>query len=305
MAKTKEKSAVSQAGNHDIENIGIYINLLTDFGFKRIFGIKEVMLHFLNTVLESEIQERIVDLHYDNTERLGITQYDRKAIYDLICTTERGERIIVEMQAIWQEFYKDRTLFYTSYLIQGQNVKGKDWDFRLHPVYSISIVNFPFDENSLSSEKYSTYVKLMDRETHRVFYDKLTFVYIELPHFNKELNELKTFFEKWMFIIRSLHELKDIPEVLQNEVFKKLFEEAKIAKMTKKEKTAYFHSLKNLSDMNIAQIEQNKLKQALAVKDDIIAAKDNALAAKESDIVAKDLIIAEYRKRYGLLLEND
>ena len=298
MAKTKEKRTVSQAANQDIENVGVYINLLTDFGFKRIFGIKELMLHFLNTVLESEIKERIIDLHYDNTERLGITQYDRKAIYDLICTTERGECIIVEMQAIWQEFYKDRTLFYASYLIQGQNVKGKDWDFQLHPVYSINIINFPFDESSLFSEKYSTYVKLMDRETHRVFYDKLTFVYIELPHFNKELNELKTFFEKWMFIIRSLHELKDIPEVLQNEVFKKLFEEAKIARMTKKEKTAYFYSLKNLSDMNIAQIEQNKLKQALAAKDDIIAANYN-------DIAAKDIIIAEYRKRYGVLFEND
>jgi predicted transposase/invertase (TIGR01784 family) len=253
-AKTKQKP--------NVEDLGIYINLLTDFGFKRIFGIKEVMLHFLNTVLADDIKDSIVDVHYDNSERLGITQYDRKAIYDLICTTGKNERIIVEMQAIWQEFYKDRTLFYASYLIQDQNVKKKNWDFRLHPIYSINLVNFHFDDDSdQSTEKYASYVQLTDRDTHRVFYDKLTFVYIELPRFTKELHELKTFFEQWMFVIRNLHELDNIPEKFRNEVFEKIFEEARIARMTKKEKDIYYTSLKNLSSMNIAQIEYNKLKK--------------------------------------------
>jgi len=299
MAKTKK--------SQDVENLGVYVNLLTDFGFKRIFGIKEVMLHFLNTVLASEINDNIVDLHYDNTERLGITQYDRKAIYDLICTTSKDERILVEMQAIWQEFYKDRTLYYASYLIQDQNVKGKDWDFKLHPIYSINIVNFPFDEADQIIEKYTSYVQLTDRDTHQVFYDKLTFVYIELPRFTKELSELKTFFEQWMFIIRNLHELKDIPDSFRNKVFEKLFEEAKIARMTKKEKDIYFQSLKNLSSMNIAQIEQNKLKQANAElrKANAVMGKANAVMGKE--LAVKDKIIAaiekenaELRRKYGV-----
>ena len=90
-----------------VENLGVYVNLLTDFGFKRIFGIKEVMLHFLNTVLAEDIKDSIVDLHYDNTERPGITKDDRKAIYDLICITGKDERVIVEMQTIRQEYFKE------------------------------------------------------------------------------------------------------------------------------------------------------------------------------------------------------
>jgi predicted transposase/invertase (TIGR01784 family) len=237
------KEKVKKRKKTDIEDLGVYVNLLTDFGFKRIFGIKEVMIHFLNAVLAAEIKDSIVDIHYDNTERLGITKYDRRAFYDLICTTGKDERIIVEMQAIWQEFYKDRILFYASYLIQDQNVKGEEWDFKLPLIYSINIVNFLLDETDLSSEKYTSYVQLIDRDTHRVFYDKLTLVCVELPRFTKELNELKTFFEQWMFIIRRLHELDNMPETLRNEVFEKIFEEAKIARMTKEEKDTYYQSL--------------------------------------------------------------
>ena len=173
----------------DVEGSGVYVNLLSDFGFKRIFGIKQVMLHFLNTVLAADVKDKIVDLHYDNSERLGITKYDRKAIYDLICSTENGERFIVEIQAVWQEFYKDRSVFYSSYLIQDQNVKKKAWDFKLQPVYSVNIVNFLLDKTDLAAntvsasedtDKYTSYVQLIDRETHQLFYDKLTFVYIEL-----------------------------------------------------------------------------------------------------------------------------
>ena len=295
-----------------VVDLGVYVNLLTDFGFKRIFGIKEVMIHFLNTVLAPEIKDSIVDLHYDNTERLGITQFDRRAFYDLICTTGRGERIIVEMQAIWQEFYKDRILFYASYLIQDQNEKGEEWDFKLPPIYSINIVNFLFDEADLTSEKYTSYVQLIDRDTHKLFYDKLTIVCVELPRFTKELNELKTFLEQWMFIIRRLHELDDIPEALRNEVFEKLFEEAKIARMTKEEKDMYYQSLKNLSSMNIAQIEHNKLKKAnvelrkaYAVLGKDFAALGKANAEKDMVIAAKDSIIAEYQRRYGVLNDKN
>jgi len=210
-------------------DLGVYVNLLTDFGFKRIFGIKEVMLNFLNTILASKIKDKIVDLHYDNTERLGITQSDRKAIYDLICTTEKDERIVVEMQALWHEYFMDRIVSYASRMIQDQNIVGEDWDFKLQPVYLISIVNFPFDKAERFANKHTSFVQLVERDTRQVFYNKLTFVFIELPRFNKELHQLKTFFEKWIYIIRNLHTMKELPDKFRNEVFEKLFEVAKIA----------------------------------------------------------------------------
>ena len=89
MAKTKTAKKATTA-----EDLGVYISLLTDFGFKRVFGIKKVMLKFLNTVLD--INGGIKDFYYGNPEKLGFSQFDRKAVYDLYCITGNDEHIIVE-----------------------------------------------------------------------------------------------------------------------------------------------------------------------------------------------------------------
>jgi predicted RNase H-like nuclease (RuvC/YqgF family) len=158
----------------------------------------------------------------------------------------------------------------------------------------VNIINFPFDKTSISTEpdKYASYVQLIDRETHKLFYDKMTFVYIELPKFAKELDELKTFFEQWIYIIGHLHEMKDVPASFPEEIFGKLFEEAKIARMTKKEKDNYYTSLKNLRDMNIAQVEIGKLQNNVNIAQIEIGKMSNALLAMKQENVSKDNIIA-------------
>jgi len=47
--------------------------------------------------------QNIVDLTYLNTERLGKRTTERKAIYDLYCENEKGEKFIVELQRAKQE----------------------------------------------------------------------------------------------------------------------------------------------------------------------------------------------------------
>ena len=140
----KTEKATNPPQKFKKQDLSVFINLLTDFGFKRVFGIKEVMLDFLNAVLE--IPGGIASLNYGNVEILGLTKEDRKAIFDLICITGNGERIIVEIQNIEQEHYKDRMLIYIAQLIQDQTVKGKvgdkKWNFKLDTIYSINIMNF-------------------------------------------------------------------------------------------------------------------------------------------------------------------
>ena len=273
-SKQRRCGSTPQGANKlQVEELGVYINLLTDFGFKRIFGIKEVMIHFLNTVLD--IKGGITDISYGNPERHGLTADERKAIYDLYCTTGNGEHIIVEMQAIRQQYFKDRVLLYATRLFQEQSikgkVKGKDWDCNLHPVFSINILDFYLDQD-VETEKYTSYVQLMDRDAKTVFYDKLTFVYIELPRFTKELSQLKSFFEQWIFIIRHLHELNEAPEALSNEIFETVFQQAAIARMTKQQVTKY---IKELNNMNI-------VKNELAYRDNIIVEQGNALVAERN-----------------------
>ncbi|MDQ5929516.1 MAG: hypothetical protein QG594_1295, partial [Bacteroidota bacterium] len=103
-----------------------YINPFTDFGFKRIFGeeaSKTLLMDFLNAILPN--QDKIVSLTFKNTEQLGQTIIDRKAIYDIYCENEKREKFIVELQKPKQNKYKDRTIYYSTFPIREQAEKGE------------------------------------------------------------------------------------------------------------------------------------------------------------------------------------
>ena len=90
-----------------------YINPLTDFGFKKLFGSepnKDLLIDFLNQLLPAI--HKIKDLTYSQNEHLSDSEYDRKAIFDLYCESQSGERFIVEVQKAKQNFFKDRSVYY-------------------------------------------------------------------------------------------------------------------------------------------------------------------------------------------------
>ena len=161
-----------------------YVNPYTDFGFKKLFGTemnKELLISFINSLLSDK--EQIRDLTYLNTENLGISEADRKAVFDVYCETDSGEKILVEMQLGQQLFFKERSLYYASFPIQQQGKRG-DWNYQLKAVYVIAILNFVFDH--IHDGYFHHEVQLTDNKTREVFYDKLTFIYLEMPKFNKK-----------------------------------------------------------------------------------------------------------------------
>ena len=222
-----------------------YINFYTDFAFKKLFGTelnKELLISFLNSLLQG--REHIEDITYLNTEHLGTQEYDRRAVFDVYCKNNRGEYFLVEMQKGEQQYFKDRSIYYSSFAIREQAPRGY-WDYELKEIYTIGILNFCFEG---SSPSYYHEVKLLDTETKEVFYDKLTFIYLEMPKFTKTENELTTLFDKWLYAIRNLASLMERPHALQEKVFKRLFEAAEIAKFEPKERYAYEESLKIYRD---------------------------------------------------------
>ncbi len=227
-----------------------YINIFTDYGFKKLFGEepnKDLLLDFLNELLKEE-QGKIVDLTYLRTEQLGASEVDRKAIFDLYCENEKGEKFIVEMQKSKQNFFKDRTVYYSTFPIREQ-AKRADWDYELKAVYTIAILDFIFDDDKNEPEKFRYDVKLTDIETQKVFYDKLSFIYLEMPKFTKTVEELETRFDKWLFIIKNLHRLDKIPDILRERIFEKLFAAAEIARFTPEQVLSYEDSLKYYRDL--------------------------------------------------------
>ncbi|MGV4529285.1 Rpn family recombination-promoting nuclease/putative transposase [Ornithobacterium rhinotracheale] len=227
-----------------------YINPFTDYGFKKIFGEepnKDLLLDFLNELLYEE-QGRIVSLTYLKNEHLSSSELDRKAIFDLYCENEKGEKFIVELQKAKQNFFKDRALYYSTFPIREQAQKA-DWNYELKAVYTIAILDFVFDEDKENAEKFRYDIKLSDIETNKVFYDKLTFIYLEMPKFNKSVEELETRFDKWLYVLRNLNRLDRVPEKLKERIFEKLFEVAEIAKFTPSQVYSYEDSLKYYRDL--------------------------------------------------------
>ena len=225
-----------------------YIHPFTGFGFKLLFGTdmnKELLISFLNALLFGK--EVIKNVTYLNTEHLGTQEYDRRAVFDVYCENEQGEKILVEMQRGEQQFFKDRSVYYATFPIREQAPKGV-WDYELKGVYVIGVLNFAFREDRVEDGHYHHQVQLVDLRTKEVFYDKLTFIYLEMPKFNKTESELETMFDKWMFVLRNLANLLERPGALQERVFNRLFKTAEIAAFTPQRRSEYWESLKNYRD---------------------------------------------------------
>lgn len=224
-----------------------YINPYTDFAFKLLFGTelnKELLISFLNALLHGE--EHIKEITYLNSEHLGTQERDRRAVFDIYCENEQGEKFLVEMQKGEQAFFKDRSIYYATFPIREQAIKGSEWNYQLKAVYTVAILNFVFDDKD--DDYFHHEVKLVDMRTKKVFYDKLTFIYLEMPKFNKTEYELETMFDKWMFVLRNLSRLMERPVALQERIFERLFKAAEIANFDRKELIEYEDSLKNYRD---------------------------------------------------------
>ena len=105
------------------------------------------------------------------------------------------------------------------------------------------------NEDAFDKEKIRHHVQLCDTATHKIFYDKLEFIYVEIAKFNKTLGELETLYEKWLYALKNLYKLTQRPKELCDKVFDRLFEEAEIAKFTPQEIREYEASKKAYRDI--------------------------------------------------------
>ena len=267
-----------------------YVNPYTDFGFKKLFGTelnKDLLISFLNALFKG--QKEITDLTYINTEHLGERITDRKAVYDVYCQLADGSKMIVEMQKAEQAFFKDCCIYYSTYPIREQAPVGP-WDYHLENVYTIGILNFVFPDNEYPGENFIHEIKLKDVEDNHVFYDKLTFIYLEMPKFNKREDELETMFDKWLFALSNLTRLLERPKALQERIFSRLFEQAEIAHFTLEEQREYVASKKEYWDnYSIVKTAHDKGRAEGRAEERIENARNLKANGVQLDVIAKSL----------------
>ena len=226
-----------------------YINPFTDFGFKKIFGeeaSKPLLIDFLNALLP--LESKIKEIAFKNTEQLGQTELDRKAIYDIYCENEKGEKFIVELQKAKQNYFIERTIYYSTFPIREQAEKG-GWNYNLKAVYCVGILDFTFNDYETEHEKSEVVhtIKLKNQNG-KVFYDKLTYIYLEMPNFRQSENQLVTRLDQWLYFIKNLEDFEFIPSIFKDEVFTQAFEKAELAKFGPIELQNYESSLKVFRD---------------------------------------------------------
>ena len=295
----------SKVKNEETRTRQQYAELLCDFMFKRLFGSeanKDVLIGFLNMLLEDV---EIEDVDFIPTEHLGVTEEDRKVTFDISCKCKDGSSFIIEMQRGYQKNFRKRALYYTTYPINEQGrhahdlfLKRKaqaeaegmqsdvkfDWDYDLRPVTVVAVLNFQFNhDEGWPKERYHSSYRLREDSCHDVMTDALRFVFLELGRFKKRIWELDTVFDKWMYLLKHMHELVSIPKEFNDPFFTRLFMLAEIHKFTTEEYKLYQKSLENMSELdNIitstaerareeAKLEAARNFKALGVAEEIIA----------------------------------
>ncbi len=236
-----------------------YIDPFTDFGFKHIFGKEEnkrFLISFLNDLLD--IDHKIVDIEYRNLEQLGLNIIDRRAIFDVYCTDTKDNNFIVELQRSKQRYFKDRSLYYTSFPIQAQSKKG-DWDYSLKKIFFVGIMDFIIEEG----DEYLKTVQLKD-EKNNLFYDKLTYYYIQMPNFKKSQKELSNHLEYWLYYLAHLADLQKVPQVFDNDtIIQEAFDIAEFLALNPDQQFTYQSDLKSRLDyknvMDYAKEEAEKV----------------------------------------------
>jgi predicted transposase/invertase (TIGR01784 family) len=245
-------------------NPQVFMNIKTDYGFKRIFGNKVLLMAFLNAL--DLFLDTIIDLEYLPVEQLGYSEDNRRAFYDVYAKTDNGLHFIVEMQICKQSYFAERMLYYASHSVVGQAPKGKqivineageqvekEWDFKIDGVYTVAIVDFVMFEEEVAKDIVVENVGLMRKKANIPFIDKFEFMIIELKKFKKTVDELTDPIEKWIHSIIHMEELSECPATMTNDILlRTLYETARINTLSKKEMRTYKKSVLEYADIRDA-----------------------------------------------------
>jgi predicted transposase/invertase (TIGR01784 family) len=213
------------------------MNPFNDHAFKVIFGCdknKSLLIDFLNNLFKGE--HEIVDVQYLDKEQIPNRKDSRSAIYDIYCKEKNGDFFIVEMQNGYQQNFVKRMVYYTSHSIANQGEIGDDWKYGLKTVYNIAFLNF--DTGDLGDELVVR-ASICDEATGKQLTDVLRFVFIQLPLFNKTVEQCGNFFDRWIYVLKNMYVLENLPKAFQCEAFRKLKEVSDVSKLSGTELSSY------------------------------------------------------------------
>jgi predicted transposase/invertase (TIGR01784 family) len=226
---------ISEARTYEeYKGAGVFADLLTDRTFKKAFNPdtknKVCLIALLNAVLEGEISSPIVDVQSRDKEFNDGSNENRTTVFDLYCIDSAQRRFIIEVQLLMQENIVSRAIYYASQTVIAQGERGQKYNYELKPVVTVVFMEF----NVFVDDRYIRRAKLREINGASVS-DVLSFAFVELPKFNKPLDQLETTLDKGLYVLKNMKNLTQMPKQYANTVFELLFSTAYLAKLSKEE----------------------------------------------------------------------
>jgi len=221
-----------------------------DIAFKKIFGDenhKEVLISFLNAVLDFQGEQTIVEVELTNPYQVPKIEALKETILDIKVTNQKQEHFIVEMQKKDLGDFAKRSLYYTSKAYVNQLDAGKNYH-KLKKVYFIGLLNFTMFEGQSCISRHL----ILNQETNTQDLDDFEFCFIELQKFSKPLGQLSTLLDKWIYFIKNASSLEMVPkEFTGNSALEQAFDSAQMYNWNREEMDVYdYMHLKAWDEVN-------------------------------------------------------
>ncbi len=218
-----------------------YIDLLTNAGFKALFGDeenKDVVMDIINEFLPEHRQ--VAEIEYLVTEYQGpMVDVSKECHFDFICRDKSGAVFIVEMQKYYEDAWFKRCVTYASRAYDRQNRKGEDYN--VPPVYLIGLMGVPINhpDKEFWRERYVSEYTFREKSCGDLLAETIFIIFVELASFNKSSEECVTPRDRMLFLLKNIGRLMDLPQWIQNEIYRRFLVACEIAAFTEDKRIIY------------------------------------------------------------------
>lgn len=194
-----------------------FLDIRTDFAFKKVFGSEDSkvrLISFLNSIIYRNSDIKVEDLTIVDPYNIPMLKGMKDSFVDVKAVLSDQTKVIIEMQVLPHEGFEKRILYNAAKNYSAQLVKGQQYDL-LNPIIALSIVDFDMFPDS---DKVITNFKLLEKEEFINYTDDLEMIFVELPKFNKELDELSSITDEWIWFLKNAGSLEYVPKTISVDV---------------------------------------------------------------------------------------
>lgn len=204
-----------------------FVYIYNDNIFKILFGNPEnekITVDFLNAVLKLDGADCIESVTFVNPAI--VAPFSKNITSDIVAEDQHLDRIVLEVQHVCGDSYRDRLVLYTAKHTVASRVKGEDYKLRNLNLISLQMFNgFP------ESSNYRHTIRLKNQDN-EVYFDKQTITLVEIPKFStgKYATDNSRLAE-WLRVIDGLNKEEPVA-VPEESLFYQLQEKAKLCIFT-------------------------------------------------------------------------